>query len=241
MKHFFQRFVTIYPPLGRKLAHLRTGLLIALCACAVGLALAPQSVPADAPAEAPLRGLTVALDPGHGGPDGGARAQDSGLWEEEIALEIALAVERELLSRGAQVVLTRREDACLQSAKRADLLARRELAENAGADVLLSIHLNEYRDRSESGPQVFYQRGADAGRLLAGCLQESLVSALQPRRVRKAAPGDYYVLRGKLPSALVECGFLSNPGEERLLLTDEYRQRIARAVADGLEQWMQLR
>ncbi len=219
--------------------------LIMLCFIALGLASAPHvAQPAISDS---LGGLTVVIDPGHGGYDGGARARDSGVWEKELTLQISLAVEEALLERGAQVVLTRTRDECLaeegsgKARKRADLQKRLDIAEHSGADVFLSIHLNEYRDRTESGPQVFYQRGADAGRLLAGTLQEALVSTLAPAKVRAANAGDYYVLRStSLPAALVECGFLSNPEEEKKLLDRAYHSRIAQAVADGLEAWLAL-
>ena len=113
MRHLLHKIVT------KKTERLRACLLLALLIAAGGLALGGrEAMPAPAaPAEAPepdaLNGLTVALDPGHGGYDGGARAQDSGRWEKDVALEIALEVEKALLARGAQVVLTRREDVCL--------------------------------------------------------------------------------------------------------------------------------
>ena len=105
------------------------------------------------------------------------------------------------------------------------------------ADVFLSIHMNEYRSRSESGPQVFYQRGGDAGRLLAGVLQKHLIAGLEPKKERSAMAGDYYVLRSRLPSALVECGFLSNSAEEKLLLSPDYQRKIAEAIASGLAEY----
>lgn len=251
MKQFINRSVTHHPWIRRRWARFRACALLTLGISVVGLASglpsAAPSLPTEAAGEQPLSGLTVALDPGHGGYDGGARAHDSGVWEKELTLQIALAIEQELCAQGARVVLTRREDLCLsggdgasRARKRADLQARRDLAEAEGADVLLSIHLNEYRNRAESGPQVFYQRGADAGRLLAGAMQEALIAALKPAKERKALPGDYYVLRGKLPSVLVECGFLSNAEEERLLLSEDYQRRIAQAVAQGLSQWRAL-
>jgi N-acetylmuramoyl-L-alanine amidase len=64
-------------------------------------------------------------------------------------------------------------------------------------------------------------------------------AVLKPEEERKAMAGDYYVLRGKLPSALVECGFLSNAREEKLLLTKDYHLKIAQAVSLGLSQWME--
>ena len=223
-------------------------LLLALLITAGGLALGGKetlptpAAPAEASEPGALSGLIVALDPGHGGYDGGARAQDSGRWEKDVALEIALEVEKALLARGAQVVLTRREDVCLadgdtasKTRKREDLQKRIDIAETADADVLLSIHLNEYRSREESGPQVFYRHGSDQGRLLAGTLQQALLDGLKPSRERSALAGDYYVLGGTMPSVLVECGFLSNPREEALLLDPAYQQQIGQAIADGLE------
>lgn len=247
MKHFLRNFVTFNPLLQKKLASLRMCMLLVLGVTAVGLLVSPPSAPTEA-AALPLDGLTVALDPGHGGYDGGARAHDSGLWEKELTLQIALAVEEELKAQGAEVILTRREDLCLcegdtasKARKRADLQKRRTIAEESGADVLLSIHLNEYRDRAESGPQVFYQQGGDDGRLLAGALQQAMIDGLKPGKQRKAMAGDYYVLRGKLPSALVECGFLSHPQEEKLLLDEAYHRRIGKALAQGLKTWLELR
>lgn len=241
MKQFIRRLVT------KKKNRLAMCSLLVVSTLVLAAMLERPAVPVEAAAGAPLAGFTVAVDPGHGGYDGGARAHDSGVWEKELTLSIALALEKELSARGAAVILTRTEDICLsedgsgKARKRADLQKRLDLAGEAGADVFLSIHLNEYRSRLESGPQVFYQKGADAGRLLAGCIQESLVAQLQPSRVRKANAGDYYVLRnGALPSALVECGFLSNAEEEKKLLSKAYQQQIAAAIANGVETYRQL-
>ncbi len=234
-----------HPLLRSRMGRLRICTLLVLGITCVWLLLGQrQGAVVPTAGEGALSGFTVALDPGHGGYDGGARAHDSGIWEKEITLQIALAVEKELLARGAQVVLTRREDLCLaagegasKARKREDLKARTDLAQAAGADVFLSIHLNEYRSRAESGPQVFYQKGGEAGRLLAGVLQSALIRGLEPLRERSAMAGDYYVLRSALPSALVECGFLSNAAEEKLLLEPAYQAKIACALADGLEEY----
>jgi len=242
MKQFMERIVT------NAAEKLRVTTLVVLAFVALGLWSYPRQMATAPAASDGLSGLIVAVDPGHGGYDGGARARDSGVWEKELTLQIAQAVENALLERGAQVVLTREEDICLaeegsgKTRKRADLQKRLDLASDAGADVFVSIHLNEYRDRAESGPQVFYQRGADAGRLLAGVMQEALIQGLAPEKQRKANAGDYYVLRNTtLPAVLVECGFLSNAQEEKKLLDAAYQRRIAQAVADGLEEWVKLR
>lgn len=237
------------PLLRSRMARFRGCLLLILGIVCIGLlaGIGQEEVQTTAADSQPLQGLTVALDPGHGGYDGGAKAHDSGRWEKEINLQIALVVEKELAARGATVVLTRREDICLSEGdtatkqrKRADLQARVDMAKAAGADVFLSIHLNEYRSRGESGPQVFYQRGGEDGRLLAGVLQAALIEGLNPPKQRKAMAGDYYVLRSAIPSVLVECGFLSNAAEEKLLLSAEYQKKIAVSLADGLEEYLAL-
>ena len=204
--------------------------------------------PSAMPAPLPLTGWTILIDPGHGGYDGGARARDSGVWEKVINLNVALQVEKSLMAQGASVIMTRREDADLCTAdrpaaltkKRQDMLARVEMAVSAKVDMVLSIHMNEYRARGESGPQVFYRQGSDAGRLLAGCMQEALIERLQPRKKRSAMAGDYFILQLDVPSVLVECGFISNPEEERLLLSEEYQARLGEAIAAGVMSYASL-
>lgn len=201
----------------------------------------------DAPA-GPLSGLTILIDPGHGGYDGGARARDSGVLEKQLNLAVSLQLEQALVSRGAEVILTRREDVDLTSEsrpagltkKRQDMQARIDLATANQVDMVISVHMNEYRSRSESGPQVFYREGSDGGRLLAGCIQEALITALQPARERAALPGDYFILQLDVPSVLVECGFISNAAEEKLLLTEDYQARVADAIAEGVVEFVRL-
>lgn len=208
----------------------------------------PLLPPAPTDAPGTLSGLIILVDPGHGGYDGGARCRDSGVWEKEINLAVARAVEDSLTRRGARVVMTRTDDNDLCEAsrpahltkKRQDMQNRVALAVAHGADVVLSIHMNEYRARSESGPQVFYRAGCDGGRLLAGCIQAAMIGELQPKKERAAMAGDYFILQLDVPSVLVECGFVSNPDEERLLLDNGYQQRIGEAVATGVEEYMRL-
>lgn len=205
-----------------------------------------QATPTPAPLA--LSGWTILVDPGHGGYDGGARARDSGTWEKHINLAVALEVEKALTERGASVVMTRREDADLctdsrpanKTMKREDMENRVGMAEQAHADMVLSIHMNEYRNRSQSGPQVFYRAGCDSGRLLAGCMQDSLIRTLEPKKERSALSGDYFILRLDVPSVLIECGFISNSAEEKLLLTPAYQAQLAQAIADGAQEYAQL-
>lgn len=210
-------------------------------------AAAPTPVPTAVPT-GPLSGLTILIDPGHGGYDGGARCRDSGIWEKELNLAVALQTEAALRRRGANVIMTRRSDVDLceperpaaLTKKRQDMQKRVDLAAENDADMVLSIHMNEYRSRSESGPQVFYRANCDAGRLLAGCIQQALITALRPSRERSAMAGDYFILQLDIPSVLIECGFISNAREEALLLTEDYQEQLAIAIADGAEEYVRL-
>ncbi len=210
-------------------------------------AAAPAPAVTAAPA-GPLAGWTILVDAGHGGYDGGARCRDSGTWEKHLNLAVAKAVEERLAAAGAQVLMTRRTDTDLCSPnrpatltkKRQDMQNRVAVATEGGADMVLSIHMNEYRVRSESGPQVFYRAGCDAGRLLAGCLQEALITGLSPKKERAAMAGDYFILKLDVPSVLVECGFISNPREEKLLLSADYQGQLADAVVAGVVHYSQL-
>ena len=196
----------------------------------------------------PITGLTILVDAGHGGYDGGAKCRDSGRWEKELNLAVALQLEEALTQRGAKVVMTRRTDTdlCTEdrpanlTKKRQDMLNRIDLAKENQVDMVLSVHMNEYRVRTESGPQVFYRAGSDDGRLLASCLQEALITRLQPQKQRTAMAGDYFILQLNVPSVLVECGFISNPAEEKLLLDSAYQARLAEAIANGVEEFIHL-
>ena len=204
----------------------------------------PSGSAVDLPVDAqalPLAGRILCVDAGHGGYDGGARARDSGQWEKHLNLAVAEQTQMALEKLGAQVIMTRTQDVDYTDAansgatrKRRDMNHRLSLAQAGGAQLMVSIHMNEYRDRSVSGPQVFYRKGADDSRLLAGCMQAALIQTLHPPKERVAQAGDYYILKLEIPSVLVECGFISNPAEEKLLRTQAYQQQLGEAIAQGI-------
>ena len=216
--------------------------LLAAAAVHTPVTIAPGPAPSPAPETppGPLAGITVCVDPGHGGYDGGAYGA-SRTAEKELNLDVARQLADCLRAQGAQVILTREEDTALaepgENRKRRDLQARVDAA--AEADLFLSIHMNEYRSASSSGPQVFYRKGADQSRLLAGLMQERLNADLAPARPRQANTGEYYLLEHlDIPSVQVECGFLSNPEEEKRLLTPAYRRQVAEAICGGVEEFV---
>lgn len=221
---------------------------LAGCLILLGLAwlLAPEAAPtADTRRlpKGPLQGHTVAVDAGHGGYDGGARAPNAKQWEKVYNLQIALKLRDALEALGAQVVMTRDGDYALCDPhppirkKRQDMERRAELILDSGAEILVSIHMNEFRDRRQRGPQVFYRKDCPAGQALATTLQEHMNEALDAPKKRQANFGDYYILSLGIPSALVECGFLSNAKDEALLGEDAYQQRVAESVCAGIVAW----
>ena len=213
----------------------------------VNAAFPPGAAGVEAAARTgPLAGQIVLVDAGHGGYDGGAYGRVSGTPEKALNLDVAERLRRMLEEQGAQVVMTRTGDYALCDEnppirkKLQDMQRREALAKEAGVTLALSIHMNEYAGRTESGPQVFYREGCPAGRLLAGALQGALIAGLSPQKAREALGGDFYLLELGVPSALIECGFLSNAREEALLLTPEYRERVAAAICQGVLDWAAL-
>lgn len=197
------------------------------------------SVPAMLVAQADvLQQRVIAVDPGHGGPDPGARR--GGLVEKELVLDIAFRLEKLLKEAGAEPLLTRRTDDELAdghqiTTDKGDELSRRaEIANRANAQIFLSVHANAFPEERWFGAQVFYQRGSVEGKRLAEAIQAELVRLLPPNR-RRALAGDFRVLReAKMPAVIVEVGFLSNPQEAARLADPGYRQRLAEAVFSGL-------
>jgi len=198
-------------------------------------------------APGPLTGLSVAVDAGHGGYDGGAVGRVSGVPEKGLNLDVAQRVEELLGDLGADVVMTRTGDYALCDEdppirkKLQDMQRRAEIIRLNEADLVLSVHMNEYAGRNESGPQVFYREGCPAGRLLAGAVQEAMIRGLNPAQRRTALGGDYYILTLGVPSVLVECGFLSNKAEEARLMQETYRQQVAEAIVQGVLDWHALK
>ena len=206
-----------------------------------------HATPVYYPAKAgTLSGHVIAVDPGHGGYDGGARAPGKGPWEKVYNLAISLKLRDALVARGATVVMTRNADYSLNDPdppirkKRQDMERRAALVLDNKAEILLSVHQNEYRNRSQKGPQVFYRKDCPAGETLASIIQKQMNDELMPDSRRRANYGDFYITSLGIPSALIECGFLSNANEEALLRDEEYQLRVAESIADGVVDWFAL-
>lgn len=181
----------------------------------------------------------VVIDAGHGGKDGGASGR-SGTTEADINLAIAKFLASELSSRGIGVTMTRETRDSLASPfaknkKRDDMNKRREIIEKVKPDLIISIHLNSFPSYpGVRGLQTFYAKGAEVSKNYAIAIQEELnESSLNINR--HAAVGDYYILDSTpYPAVLVECGFLSNTEEEKLLKTAEYQKLLAYHIAQAV-------
>ncbi len=188
-------------------------------------------------------GRTVVIDPGHGGADPGAVGY-SGTLEKDVTLAISKKLVVFFQQAGAKVVLTRDKDQDLAGpdnpTKVGDLKKRLEIAEKEKADVMLSIHLNHFSDRSEYGAQVFYQRNSVEGKKLAEQIQPQLNSLLVDSG-RQALAGDFFLCRqAKIPVVIVEVGFLSHPEEEQRLKEDEYQTKAALAIYRGVVNYFKI-
>ncbi|OAS23258.1 N-acetylmuramoyl-L-alanine amidase CwlD [Paenibacillus oryzisoli] len=191
----------------------------------------------------PLSGKTIALDAGHGGPDGGAESKD-GIIEKDINLAITLRLRDYLQQAGAIVVLTRETDTDLAESgtkgyskrKTQDLHNRAGLIEKNKADMFLSIHLNSIPSDKWRGAQTFYYLNNPDNPNLAALIQSELKRNLENTdRVAKPADKTVYLLKTlKIPSALVEVGFLSNPEEAKLLADENYQKMLAASVYQGI-------
>lgn len=186
---------------------------------------------------------TVVLDAGHGGRDNGVTGVKSEVTEKELNLVITFYVKEYLEKAGVDVVLTREDDNGLygdvkSNFKRADMKKRKEIINQAKPEVVVSIHMNKFpADAERRGAQAFFEQMSDNSRELATALQNSIntLNKEYAKREFDALSGEYYILKcSRYPSAIVECGFLSNPEEDELLQSKDYRKKLAYKIASGI-------
>ena len=189
----------------------------------------------------PLSGKIILLDPGHGGPDGGAGTGKT--LEKDIALKITLKVRDYLQQQGALVVMTRDTDTDLADPdtrgysrrKVEDLKKRIKMINDSDNDFFVSIHLNAIPSSQWSGAQTFYAPHYKENAKAAKFIQEELRKNLGNTN-RKAKPLDrvYILKNSKKPGVLVEVGFLSNPGEKANLKKESYQDKVAESIYRGI-------
>lgn len=191
----------------------------------------------------PVSGKTIVIDAGHGKPDEGAQSSN-GTTEAETNLKIALKLQKLLEQSGSSVVLTRSDENAiydldsktLKQKKISDIHNRVKIGNESSADIFVSIHLNKIPQQQYDGWQTFYNAQSEKGQKLAVSIQNNLNDAIhkENNRVAKSIDNIYIVKHVEIPLTIVECGFLSNPDEEKLLLEDEYQNRLAWGIYNGI-------
>ncbi|MDP4086752.1 MAG: N-acetylmuramoyl-L-alanine amidase CwlD [Bacillota bacterium] len=189
----------------------------------------------------PLTGKIILIDPGHGGPDGGAG--DKKTLEKDIALSISLKLRDLLQEQGALVIMTRETDKDLADSdtrgysrrKVEDLKKRLNMINHNDLDLFVSVHLNAIPSSRWSGAQTFYAPQHEENSRVAKFIQDELRKNLK-NTTRRAKPlNSVYILKNaKKPGALVEVGFLSNPKEKANLKKDSYQDKLAASIYKGI-------
>ena len=193
---------------------------------------------------ASVSGKVIVIDAGHGSPDGGTTGY-SGTMEKDLNLLVAKSLGNMLMQSGAHVIYTREGDESIADSssntireiKKNDMKKRKLIRDESGADMFVSIHMNYFSETKYKGAQVFYNKILDENKILADLIQTEIKNIADNSNARspKISKNDIYILNGsKIPSVLVECGFISNPGEEKKLLTKAYRDKIAYSIYSGI-------
>ncbi len=190
--------------------------------------------------------LTVIVDAGHGIPDGGAVGV-SGSVEQKINLDIALKLKEVLEAKGISVIMTREDEnglwddehQSIRQKKVSDMNNRLNIMNKSHADLFISIHMNSYPNHKTSGLRVFYAPNHNEIKPLAENIQIRMqdITGANTTVVKSADKTLFLMKNPPIPAILVECGFISNPTEEKKLQEADYQARLAWAMADAIEKY----
>ncbi len=190
----------------------------------------------------------IIIDAGHGGEDGGTQSS-TGVLEKDINLSVSKDLEAIFAVLGFKTISVRSDDELIydnncntiREKKVSDIHNRMALIEAHPNSIFLSIHQNHYAESKYYGAQVFYSKNDSRSEIMAQSIQSSIVQKLQPENERLIKPSGteiYLLYHAKIPAVMVECGFLSNPGEAQLLNDPDYQKKIALAIADGVIKYL---
>lgn len=182
----------------------------------------------------------IVIDVGHGGADPG-KVGVGGVLEKDLNLQIAKMLQKELEAAGFSVVMTRETDVGLYeegtaNKKVQDMQNRCKIIEEVKPVCTVSIHQNSYTDAAVCGPQMFYFAHSKEAEVLAATLQNRINRdlAIENPRVQKENSTYYILKRSASVTVIVECGFITNPVEAKLLGDEEYQKKMARAICAGI-------
>lgn len=185
----------------------------------------------------------ICIDAGHGGSDPG-KVGDPDILEKDINLSLALKLQKVLEKNNFKVYMTRNGDYNLADSKdnqkRSDLANRKQIIFENDPSAVISIHQNSYPSSDIHGAQVFYPQGSEKSKLLADSIQDALIQGLDSSNHRQAkSNAEYYLFRDNpYPIVIVECGFLSNPEELKLLQSSSYQKKAAQCIYQGLKNYL---
>lgn len=172
------------------------------------------------------------------------QSQVHGTTEAETNLKIVLKLQSLLEQSGATVILTRSDENAiydldkntLREKKVSDIHNRVKIGNESSADIFVSVHLNKIPQSQYYGWQCFYKQNDEQSMNLAKTIQENLNDAIQKENKRVAMKLDtvYIMKHVEIPISIVECGFLSNPEEEKQLLDDSYQDKLAWGIYNGI-------
>jgi N-acetylmuramoyl-L-alanine amidase len=161
--------------------------------------------------------------------------------EKNLNLTVSQKLAEKLIAAGFNVVVTRDSDTSLadsgvKNEKRSDMSNRLDIFNADDVSCLVSIHHNSFTDSSVRGAQVFYHSNSENGRILADMVQNRLISDVDSTNKRQAKSNDsYYILKNSsCTGIIVECGFMSNPDELKILSDSTYQDKIADAVCAAI-------
>ncbi len=188
--------------------------------------------------------VTVIIDAGHGGYDGGAVGVD-GTYEKQLNLEIAQKLDKILNCYGISTLMTRTDDNSIHSdgavtireQKVSDIRNRMKIMNNTENCIFVSIHQNSFTQSKYTGTQVFFSPNTTSSYELAESIQDAVKTMLQPenkRQIKKCGNSVYLIYNAKKTAVLVECGFITNPDELCLLKNEDYQLKMAFSIADGI-------
>lgn len=186
-----------------------------------------------------VKNKIITIDPGHGGSDSGA-VGPNGYTEKEGAFAISQKVASILNQSGAKVVMTRDSDVDVygpNASARNELQARVDVGNNANSDIFVSIHCNAFVNPAANGTQTFYYGSSYQGQRLAQSIQEKMIEA-NGLRDRGISTCNFYVVKHSyMPAVLIETAFITNYDEEALLSDDEWQTIMAKAIAEGINEY----
>lgn len=186
-----------------------------------------------------VKNKIITIDPGHGGSDSGAVGHN-GYTEKEGAFAISQKVASILNQSGAKVVMTRDSDVDVygpNASARNELQARVDVGNNANSDIFVSIHCNAFVNPAANGTQTFYYGSSYQGQRLAQSIQEKMIEA-NGLRDRGISTCNFYVVKHSyMPAVLIETAFITNYDEEALLSDDEWQTTMAKAIAEGINEY----